>query len=106
MPIDSEKVKSTYKLTGTETRLVQSLCETLDLALSAKAIGITKEHARTRLKQIFAKTGTRKQVELILLLTQTRSEYGYKNCQSDSDRMTGRGAGLLSPGESQNNKYQ
>ena len=71
LKVDNKKLQSKYNLTGTETRLITNLCETLDLREASKLTGISKEHARTRLKQIFAKTRTRKQVELIILALAT-----------------------------------
>jgi pimeloyl-ACP methyl ester carboxylesterase/DNA-binding CsgD family transcriptional regulator len=56
-------------LTAAEARLAAKLVQGLQIADAAAELGITAHTARTQLKNIFAKTGTRRQGELIQLLT-------------------------------------
>lgn len=55
-------------LTRAERRLASQLCFGLDLEEAARASQVTKETARSYLKRIFAKTGVRRQSELIALV--------------------------------------
>lgn len=61
-----------YGLTGSETRLAQSLAEGLALREAADRLGLSYETARWYLKNVFHKTGTRRQPELVRLLLADR----------------------------------
>jgi DNA-binding CsgD family transcriptional regulator len=65
----------TFELTPAEARLASRLAsgEGLDAALAGLAIG--RETARTQLRAIFAKTGTRRQAELAALLSRLRKPF-------------------------------
>src|SRR3954447_24601630 len=68
--VPSERSLSrTFQLTAAEARLASSLAagEGIDAASARLAIG--RETARTQLRAIFAKTGTRGQTELTALLS-------------------------------------
>lgn len=56
-----------FQLTPTEARLALHLVEGGDIASYARGAGVTQGTARSQLKSIFAKTGVRKQAELIRL---------------------------------------
>ena len=56
-------------LTAAEARVASKLLEGLPISEAAKMLGVTALTARTHLKSIFAKTGVRRQSELISLLT-------------------------------------
>jgi DNA-binding CsgD family transcriptional regulator len=58
-----------FKLTPAESRLASSLASGDRLEFSCEQLGISKETARSQLKSIFAKTGTKRQAELVLLLS-------------------------------------
>ncbi|MCC6915425.1 MAG: PAS domain-containing protein [Rhodospirillaceae bacterium] len=58
-----------FAMTPAEARLAQSLMNNRSLKDVAAELGISWESARTHLKVIFAKTGTRRQSELIGVLT-------------------------------------
>jgi DNA-binding CsgD family transcriptional regulator len=64
-------MRAIYGLTGAEARLTAALCrgETLDEA--AEAFGVRKVTVRSQLQSILAKTGTRRQAELVALLART-----------------------------------
>lgn len=65
-PIDpSDHLAALYTLTPAEARLASALASGRSLDESADALSITKATARTRLKRVFEKTGTRRQGELI-----------------------------------------
>lgn len=57
-----------YALTKAEARIARHLARGESLIQTADAIGISHETARTHLKSIFAKTDTKRQAELVLLL--------------------------------------
>lgn len=58
-----------WGLTPAKARLAVHLLKPLSLADAAEALGIGHETARSHLKALFAKTGTRRQTELVLRLT-------------------------------------
>ncbi len=62
-----------FHLTASETRLAICLASGQSLREAARHIGVSYETVRTQLKAIFAKTNTRRQVELVLLLNKFRS---------------------------------
>jgi DNA-binding CsgD family transcriptional regulator len=62
------QLQSLFKLTQAEARLAVRLASGESLRTSAAQLGITYGSARSRLMQIFGKTGTRTQSELIRLL--------------------------------------
>lgn len=61
-------VSQAYGLTAAETELADRLLNGLSLKESAEDRGIGLETARTQLSALFAKTGTRRQAELLTLL--------------------------------------
>jgi DNA-binding CsgD family transcriptional regulator len=63
-----DTLRSRYRLTPAEAKLAVRLSRGEVLRSAAEAEGITIETARTRLKVIFQKTSTSRQVELALLL--------------------------------------
>ena len=63
-----ESIQKTFDLTPREADLAYQLCTGATLHQAAAAIKISNEHARQRLKTLMAKTGTSRQVELLLLL--------------------------------------
>lgn len=62
-----------FGLTVAEARLTVVLCEGHDLAAAAATFGISPLTARSQLKAIFGKTGTRRQAELVARLAQIKS---------------------------------
>jgi DNA-binding CsgD family transcriptional regulator len=61
-------------LTRTEAGLAVQLAQGRTLVEAAQALGLTEQTVRTYSKQIFAKTGTRRQVDLVrLILTSVAS---------------------------------
>ena len=63
-----DELRHRYRLTSSEARLAQQVASGFTLRDAASRSGITYESARTYLKIIFQKTGTRKQSELVRLL--------------------------------------
>ena len=61
-------LKDTFGLTPAESRLVLRLVAGDSLRSSAAALGIGYETARTTLKAVFHKTGTSRQVELVIVM--------------------------------------
>lgn len=57
-----------FDLTPAESRLVLRLVAGDSLRSAAQALGIGYETARTTLKSVFHKTGTRRQAELVIAL--------------------------------------
>ena len=64
-----------FHLTASETRLAICLASGQSLREAARHLGVSYETVRTQLKAIFAKTNTRRQVELVLLLNKLRSSF-------------------------------
>jgi DNA-binding CsgD family transcriptional regulator len=65
-----EAVSSLFDLTRAEARLCRHLTSGSSLGKAAGRMGISLNTARTHLKRIFDKTGTHRQSQLVLLLTQ------------------------------------
>jgi DNA-binding CsgD family transcriptional regulator len=61
-------LRALYRLTPTESRLADLLLEGFDVREIADRMRITLETGRFHLKRVLAKTGTRRQVELIRLM--------------------------------------
>ncbi|WEX07894.1 helix-turn-helix transcriptional regulator [Chelativorans sp. AA-79] len=67
---EAEVIARAYCLTQAETRVLASLLSGRTLAETAGALGIAATTARTHLDNIFAKTGVRRQAELMRLARQ------------------------------------
>jgi DNA-binding CsgD family transcriptional regulator len=67
LPTESQ-VKSVFRLSSGESRLVICLASGQTLQDAARACGISYETARKRIKLVFEKTDTRRQSELIALV--------------------------------------
>jgi DNA-binding CsgD family transcriptional regulator len=63
-----EALRELYGLTEAETQLVELLCQGSSLDEAADARGVTMNTARSQLKQVFAKTRTSRQSELVRLV--------------------------------------
>lgn len=63
-----EVLQSLYGLTKAEAMLAALLVEGRDLTEAAATLQVTKETVRSQLKQVFQKTGTQRQAELVRLL--------------------------------------
>jgi DNA-binding CsgD family transcriptional regulator len=61
-------MKTMYGLTPAESRLADLLLEGLEVRGIADSLGITIETTRFYLKRVLAKTGTRRQSELMKLM--------------------------------------
>ena len=64
----SEVLVRLYGLTPAESRLASHLATGIGLLEAAKVLGISHNTARNQLKQVFAKTGTHRQADLVRLL--------------------------------------
>lgn len=67
-PISTEYLQSAYRLTASEARLTQHLAKGKKLKVAAADTGVSYETARGYLKSIFEKTGTHRQVDLVVLM--------------------------------------
>jgi DNA-binding CsgD family transcriptional regulator len=63
-----EAMRELYGLTEAETQLVELLCQGSTLDEAAGVRGVTMNTARSQLKQVFAKTHTSRQSELVRLV--------------------------------------
>ncbi len=61
-----------FGLTPAESLLATKLAEGIGIGAAARELGVGMETARTQLKSVFAKTGTRRQAELAALLARFR----------------------------------
>lgn len=64
----SDPLRKLYALTQAEVELVELLCDGWSLEEAANRRGVTMNTARSQLKQIFFKTGTSRQSELLRLV--------------------------------------
>ena len=67
-------LRQRFDLTLAEARLVLHLVGGNSLKAAAKALNIGYETARTTLKSVFHKTGTCRQVELVILIIHAMNE--------------------------------
>jgi DNA-binding CsgD family transcriptional regulator len=70
LPVEATKaeLRQLYGFTSTEARLANHLMDGLALEDCCSAMGIRRTTARMHLRNIFAKTGVRRQGELVSLL--------------------------------------
>jgi DNA-binding CsgD family transcriptional regulator len=68
VPAPLETVTKLYGLTAGEVRVLAAIAETTGVANMAAALGISQATVKTHLQRLFAKTGVRRQSELIKLL--------------------------------------
>ena len=66
--VSADLLRQFFGLTKTEASLAATLVQGLTLSESANARGVSVNTARTQIKEIFAKTGTHSQVELLRLI--------------------------------------
>jgi DNA-binding CsgD family transcriptional regulator len=64
-----ESLRAIYGLTASEARLAVALCRRFTLDDAAREFGVGKVTLKSHLKSVFAKTGTRRQAELVALLS-------------------------------------
>jgi DNA-binding CsgD family transcriptional regulator len=69
MAVDSELLRSAYRLTRAEVRIATELANGHSVESMAELLGISVHTVRTHLKSLFAKTGTSRQGELIRLVS-------------------------------------
>lgn len=69
---DAALAAQAFNLTSAEARLAQLLAGSESLEAAAEALGITKGTARVKLQNIFAKTDTHRQAELVALVARLR----------------------------------
>jgi DNA-binding CsgD family transcriptional regulator/PAS domain-containing protein len=67
-PSSPDIIAKTYKLTPTELRVVIALVEVGGVPEVAAALGVAETTVKTHLARLFAKTGTRRQAELVRLV--------------------------------------
>lgn len=67
-PPSADILRQHFSFTQAEAQLAAALAAGMTLANAAPHLGITMSTARTRVKQLFAKTSTRNQGELVALL--------------------------------------
>ena len=63
--ISTDTLRSLYRLTGAEAKLVSSLIKDCSLNTIAEDFGISKHTIRNQLKSVYEKTGTHRQAELV-----------------------------------------
>jgi DNA-binding CsgD family transcriptional regulator len=69
MQVPDAILRSLFGLTTTEARLAHQLADGSSLREASMRLGISEGHARQRLKSVFVKTRTKRQGELVILLT-------------------------------------
>jgi DNA-binding CsgD family transcriptional regulator len=76
MPTPVETLARIYKLTGSEVRVLHGVVEIGGAREIAKALGIAQTTVRTHLQSLFAKTGARRQADLVKLVAEHASPLG------------------------------
>ncbi len=71
-PVDLADFAAVYQLTKAETRLTQLLVDGHGLFEAAEKLGVTKNTARTHMRNIYSKIGSNRQTDLIRLHGQLR----------------------------------
>jgi DNA-binding CsgD family transcriptional regulator len=66
-----DQLRAVFGLTRTEALVAAEIFRGEGLKAAADALGIGVTTARTHLQRIFGKTGTRKQAELVRIITRT-----------------------------------
>jgi DNA-binding CsgD family transcriptional regulator len=74
--VDGATLRRMFDLTEAETRLACALANGRTLRQAASDLGLREGTVRTRLKTIFHKTGTHRQVDLVVLLRQAGEASG------------------------------
>ena len=69
---DSRHLCAAFALTAAEAKLAARLASGLGIDAAAASLGVSRETARSQLKEVFAKTNTRRQAELAGLLARLR----------------------------------
>jgi DNA-binding CsgD family transcriptional regulator/PAS domain-containing protein len=67
-PLPPEVIAQSYKLTPTEMRVLTALVEVGGVPDVAAALGVAETTVKTHVSRLFAKTGTRRQAELVRLV--------------------------------------
>ncbi len=70
---DAAVLGQVFGLTRAEARLAAAICEGHDLETVASTFGVSRLTLRSQLKTVFAKTGSRRQAELVARVTQIRN---------------------------------
>ena len=65
----AETLQKLFGLTSAEARLAREIARGLSAGEAAEALGVKMATVRSQMAQIFAKTGTKRQGELVALLT-------------------------------------
>ena len=69
---DKALLSVVFGLTNAEARLASAICQGQDLNTVASAFGVSRQTLRSQLKVVFAKTGARRQAELVARAAQIR----------------------------------
>jgi DNA-binding CsgD family transcriptional regulator len=75
IPSPLETLTRLYKLTGSEVRVLQAVVETGGVPEIAVALGVSESTVRTHLKNLFDKTGTHRQADLVKLVATHASPF-------------------------------
>jgi DNA-binding CsgD family transcriptional regulator len=67
-PSSPDIIAETYRLTPTELRVLNALVDIGGVPDVAAALGVAETTVKTHLGRLFAKTGTRRQAELVKLV--------------------------------------
>jgi DNA-binding CsgD family transcriptional regulator len=70
---DAALLSVVFGLTSAEARLAAAICEGHDLNAAATTFGVSRQTVRSQLKAVFAKTGSRRQAELVARAAQIRN---------------------------------
>jgi DNA-binding CsgD family transcriptional regulator len=70
---DAALLSLVFGLTSAEARLAAAICEGQDINGAAASFGVSRQTLRSQLKTVFAKTGSRRQAELVARAAQIRN---------------------------------
>jgi DNA-binding CsgD family transcriptional regulator len=75
VPVPLETMTKVYGLTAGEVRVLAAIAENSSILDMAAALGISQATVKTHLQRLFAKTGVRRQSELIKLLARHAASF-------------------------------
>jgi DNA-binding CsgD family transcriptional regulator len=74
-PSPLEVMAKLYRLTASEVPLLQAITQTSGVAALAKGLGISEATVKTHLNHLFAKTGAKRQADLVRLIAAHASPF-------------------------------
>jgi DNA-binding CsgD family transcriptional regulator len=101
LPSSREVIAKTYKLTPTELRVLLAIVEVGGVPKVSETIGVSLSTVRTHLRQLFAKTGTDRQADLVKLVAAYANPLFVSSAPSPSALLAGLNRSAIVSADSQ-----